>query len=414
MRLQLCAALVSLAIATPSANAADTVGEEIAPWQPGSLDIHQISTGRGNAGLTIFPDGTTLLVDAGEIARKTPHHTPDRPDGARPASEWIVRYIRHALRHDAKPKLDYVLLTHFHEDHMGEAGAGMDVSPKGHYVLTGVTRVADEIPVDKLLDRGWPDYRAMGVGSAKMDNYIAFVKWQTSHNGLKVERFTPGRNDQIALRREPQKYPQFELRNVGVNGEIWTGSGTATEKRMPPLDAIPHKKWPDENVFSTSFRLTYGNFRFFNGGDMPGIRPTSPAWHDIETPVAKVVGHVDAAILNHHGYVDAMNEFFVSTLRARVWTVSVWDQNHPTLGVWERLHSEKLYPGPRQVFATDVHPKARSIIKDIDRLASDRGHIVIRVSPGGRDYRVVIVDDRSESHRVAKTFGPYAADLKKP
>ena len=35
------------------------------------LDIHQISTGRGNAGLYIFPDGTTLLVDAGELPTKT-------------------------------------------------------------------------------------------------------------------------------------------------------------------------------------------------------------------------------------------------------------------------------------------------------------------------------------------------------
>ncbi|MEP6494314.1 MAG: hypothetical protein ABJF01_16645 [bacterium] len=29
------------------------------------MDIHQISTGRGNSALFIFPDGTTLLVDAG-------------------------------------------------------------------------------------------------------------------------------------------------------------------------------------------------------------------------------------------------------------------------------------------------------------------------------------------------------------
>ena len=35
---------------------ADIVGSEISPWVPGMLDIHQISTGRGNAGLYIFPD----------------------------------------------------------------------------------------------------------------------------------------------------------------------------------------------------------------------------------------------------------------------------------------------------------------------------------------------------------------------
>jgi len=31
----------------------------------------------------------------------------------------------------------------------------------------------------------------------------------------------------------------------------------------------------------------------------------------------------------------------------------------------------------------------------------------LRVSPGGDDYRVSIVDDTSESHRVTKVFGPY-------
>jgi hypothetical protein len=60
-------------------------------------DIHHTSTGRGNAGLCVLPDGTTLLVDTGELPGKTAQHTPDRPDGTLPAGQWVVRYIRHAL-----------------------------------------------------------------------------------------------------------------------------------------------------------------------------------------------------------------------------------------------------------------------------------------------------------------------------
>lgn len=390
-----------------TARAEDVEGKLISAWQPGMLEIHQISTGRGNAGLYIFPDGTTMLVDVGEQPGKNPKHTPPRPDDTRLASEWVVRYIRHALRHDQQPALDYVLLTHFHQDHMGELAPGMPVSPHG-YILTGVTRVVEDLKIGKLLDRGWPDYNnATQPDAPFMTNYLAFVKWQTEKNGLKVERFVPGRNDQVVLCREPQKYPQFEFRNVGVNGEIWTGQGTATDHRMPPLETIPRKKWPDENVFSLSFRLSYGKFKFFSGGDLPGIRKNSPSWYDMETPVAKVVGPVDAAIVDHHGYLDAMNEFFVATLSARVWTISVWDSHHPTAGVWQRLQSEQLYPGPRDVFATDVHPDARLAIPGIERMASDHGHIVLRVAPGGDSFRVVIVDDTSESHRVTKVFGPY-------
>jgi hypothetical protein len=33
----------------------------------------------------------------------------------------------------------------------------------------------------------------------------------------------------------------------------------------------------------------------------------------MEAPVAKVVGPVDAAILDHHGYLDSTNEFFATT-----------------------------------------------------------------------------------------------------
>ncbi|MBZ5584645.1 MAG: MBL fold metallo-hydrolase [Acidobacteriia bacterium] len=373
------------------------------------LEIHQISTGRGNSGLYIFPDGTTMLVDAGENARKTERHTPDRPDASHPAGEWIVRYIRHALRYQAQPALDYVLLTHFHGDHMGDPSEASPVSKSGAYKLAGLAEVGESLRIGKLLDRGWPDYNypaALEDGATK--NYRAFVKWQTGNNGLKVERFAPGRNDQVVLLHAAKQYPDFEFRNIGANGEVWTGVGAATRQHFPALETVPRADWPSENMCSISFRLSYGKFDFFNGGDITGIpSPGYPLWQDVETPVAKAVGPVEAAILDHHGYIDTMNEFLIATLRPRVWTLSVWESGHPTSAVWHRLNSTRLYPGPREVFATDLHPGVRAVISGIEKLASDRGHIVLRVSPGGGEFRVVIVDDSNESHRVLKVFGPY-------
>jgi hypothetical protein len=387
----------------------DVVGQPIVRWRPGELDIHQISTGRGNAGLYLFPDGTTMLVDAGELPAKTSRHTPDRPDNTRPAGEWIVRCIRHALAHDPHPALDYAILTHFHDDHMGGPSDRSPASPSGAYKLTGITQVGESLKIGKLLDRGWPDYSyPRPLDDAATKNYRAFVKWQVEHNGLKVERFAPGRNDQVVLCRDAKKYPNFEFRNVGANGEIWTGVATVTRNHFPPLETVPRGDWPHENMCSTSFRLSYGKFDYFNGGDIPGVPPeAAPSWHDVETPVAKAVGPVEAAILDHHGYVDSQNEFFVAALRPRVWTISVWDSGHPTIRVWQRLRSTRLYPGPRDVFATDLHPATRLVIVGIDRLASDAGHIVLRVAPGGESFRAVIVDDTSESHRVTKVLGPY-------
>ena len=47
---------------------AQTVGQPLPAWTPGSLDIHQINTGKGNSALFLLPDGTTMLVDAGDGA----------------------------------------------------------------------------------------------------------------------------------------------------------------------------------------------------------------------------------------------------------------------------------------------------------------------------------------------------------
>ncbi len=395
--------------AAPTLLGQDTPGSELSPWQPGTLEIHQISTGRGNSGLYIFPDGTTMLVDAGENAQKTARHTPDHPDSSRPAGEWIARYIRHALRHDRQPALDYVLLTHFHGDHMGDPSDSSPASPSGAYKLAGLATVGERLRIGKLLDRGWPDYNYPApLEDRATGNYRAFVKWQVENRGLKVERFVPGRNDQVVLLRAPKQYPNFEFRNIGANGEIWTGVGTVTRQHFPALETVPRADWPSENMCSISFRLSYGAFDYFNGGDIPGIvSPGFPLWQDVETPVAKAVGPVEAAILNHHGYIDTMNEFFIATLRPRIWTLSVWDSGHPTSAVWHRLNSTRLYPGPRDVFATDLHPGVRAVISGIEKLAGDRGHIVLRVSPGGREFRVITVDDSNESHRVLKLWGPY-------
>ena len=407
MRLSLC--LILLLTMRFMGQAGDSVGKPILPWEPGTLDIHQISTGRGNAGLYILPDGTALVVDAGEMPVKTAAHTPDRPDATSSAGERIVRYIRHALAHETQPSLDYVILTHFHDDHMGGPSDKSPTASCNAYKLAGVTQLGESLKIRKLLDRGWPDYSyPKPLEDRATTNYRAFLKWQTENNGLKVERFVPGRNDQVVLLRNPKKYPTFQFRNVGANGEIWTGEGTSTRKHFPSLDTVPASQWPHENVNSISFRLSYGKFDYFNGGDIPGVLSKGqPSWYDIESPVAKAVGPVDAAILNHHGYLDTHNEFFVRTLRPHVWTLSVWDRNHPTPGVWDRLQSKELYPGPRDIFATDVHPANRETIKGLENLASDRGHIVLRVARGGKSFRVVIVDDSSESYRVTRVFGPY-------
>src|SRR6187399_3039985 len=45
---------------------ASKTNETLPPWTEGYLYINHISTGRGNSAYVVMPDGTTLLIDAGE------------------------------------------------------------------------------------------------------------------------------------------------------------------------------------------------------------------------------------------------------------------------------------------------------------------------------------------------------------
>ena len=387
---------MTLALATgfallAAAAAAPRVGERLPAWTPGTLDIHHVNTGRGNAALLMLPDGTTLLVDAGDGGHRPPRGTAPVPDASRPTGEWIARYAR-AM---GAPAIDYGYLTHFHDDHMN-----------------AMVDVAERIPIRTMLDRGWPDYDYPSASHREF-HAPAFLRYREllRRGTVEAERLQPGRNDQIVLRNERARYPRFEVRNIAANGHVWTGVGTETRRHVPPLAGLDAQDWPTENMSSLAIRVSYGRFDYFTGGDMPGLpRPGYPEWHDVETPVARAVGPVDVAVLNHHGNRDSTNAFFVSALRPRVWVIPVWSSDHPGHDVLDRMYSTRLYPGPRDVFATNMIEANRIVIGPLlDRLASAQGHIVIRVAPGGASYEVIVLDDASESYAVESVHGPYEA-----
>lgn len=389
---------------------AQQVGETLSPWQAGQMDIHHINTGKGESTFFIFPDGTTMLLDAGNTLRPKPRVTSPRPDGSRPPGEWIVRYIRRVHPVEGRTTIDYAVLSHFHEDHMGDISEESPLAKSGKYQLSGITLVGDSFRIGTLLDRGWPDYNwPEPLESPMMHNYRAFIAYQEKQNGMVVKRFTPGRNDQIMLVHHPEAYPGFELRNIASNGEVWTGVGTVTRHLFPSLKDIPAGEMPSENMCSNVFRLSYGQFDYYAGGDIPGIlAPGAPAWQDLETPVAQVVGPVEVNLLDHHGYLDTENAYFLSVLRPRVDILHAWSPSHPSPRTLMRLLSTKIYPGPRDIFATNMMEANKVVIgSNLEKLASDQGHIVIRVAKGGGSYKIVVLDDSNESFRIKSVHGPY-------
>jgi hypothetical protein len=382
------------------------VGDQFSGWLEGYLDIHHINTGKGECSFFILPDGTTMLVDAGATARPKPRVTDPKPDGSRTPGEWISRYIQHFLEKQPSKKIDYVLLTHFHDDHIGELYAGLKSSESGNYILSGITEVAENLSVSKLVDRNWPDYNYPSpLKSNYIQNYIRFVKWNVEQKRFTAEQFRVGANDQFTLLHNPKKYNNFEIRNMASNGWIWTGVENNVRNHFPSVESLSANEYPAENMCSSAFRLSYGKFDYFNGGDL--TTGEAGTWQDIETPVGLVSGPVDVCVANHHAYYDAMGVTFLKAVRPRVHIVQVWSPSQPSPNILSRMLSTGTYPGPRDIFATNTMEETRVVSGRMESLKSQQGHIVVRVNPGGEDYMIYILDDSSESFRIKAIHGPY-------
>ncbi len=377
------------------------------PWRQGLLDIHHISTGRGNSTLAICPDGTSIMIDAGAVSTSVDALGPARPDDSRRPGEWIGRYALHHLRAAPRQELDYFVLTHFHGDHMGDLAPASPLARSGEYRLTGVTDVAEMIPIRCLIDRGFPDYSYPSPATYDATlNYIKFARYAAKH-GTKVERLDVGSAAQIALQHSHDA--SMEVRNLAANGEVWTGRGDETVRLFPDIAALKPNELPTENACSIALRLSYGSFRYYAGGDLTcDTRFGSQPWMDVETAAARVAGPVSVSTLDHHGYYDGTCPAFVRSMQSRIYILQSWHASHPALSVLDELYSPVLEPGPHDVVSTGlVHAASLADARLSDKMLSQHGHVVVRVSPEGKQYEVLILDDTSEDGRVMNRFGPY-------
>src|SRR5687767_3408583 len=87
---------------------AQEIGKPLPEWKEGMMDLHHINTGRGDAAFYILPDGTTFLLDAGEMPPdNSPRKTPVQPNDSKLPHEWIVLYIKKFMPPVSGGKLDY-------------------------------------------------------------------------------------------------------------------------------------------------------------------------------------------------------------------------------------------------------------------------------------------------------------------
>ena len=156
-------------------------------WQEGWLDIHHISTGRGNSALIIMPDGTNLLVDCGDnaISKAEEHNEvlPILPDDSKHPAEWIMDYFKHfAPQSVNNTSLDYAMITHYHNDHMGGVDEPFAVQTDSlPFLLNGITELGVLMPISTLINRSDLDNPIMP------ENYKTYIKEWREPRGLRTE-----------------------------------------------------------------------------------------------------------------------------------------------------------------------------------------------------------------------------------
>jgi len=307
-------------------------------WQPGWLEIHHIDAGEAVSTLIVSPVGKSLLIDAGEASW-------DKNDGA----NVIGAYVRAVL---GCARLDYVLLSHFHLDHVGFPGHG------------GLWHLVHEqgFSVGKLLHRDL--FRFVGVSSATLTSWRTYLQ---SGDGQAL-------HPEIAVLGSSQ----VQL-GGGVSFSIVAVDGNGV---LPAADLSTDGAPPDENDYSIAALLRMGRLDYFTAGDLSGqtlVSSQGYSYHDLETRVAPKVKDVDVLRVSHHGSSHASNASLLAELAPRISIIQVGDGNtdgHPTQATVNRLLAMSL------LYLTE-HGNAGTDLRGAKVL----GHVVLRTSTG-TDYTV--------------------------
>ena len=419
-----------------------TVGKVMPAWVKGNLDIHFINTTDGECTFIILPDGTQILVDAagaeqatGAVGSQTNTGIRQRWDPRKDKSfdcgDFIIDYIDRCMAWTGNNKLDYVLVTHLHNDHYGAHLNRPVSSLSGTYRLQSMVKILEHYQTGKLLDRGYPDYNypfdMMKVYTDKSEssvyNWISAVRWLVANRDLKVEKFVAGSDTQLSMVHEQGSF-NCKVRNLAVNGDVWTGTGTLFNSTFPVLSSVTcanppsvanEDNCPEENHESCCFKLSYGKFDYFAGADLQYDGCSSHTWKDIETPVAKACGKVEVMKADHHGCSNTNGTGYkgkkgtvsnaLEYLNPQCWIVNSWTDGHPRQATYENV--TELLPG-MDTYITNTCTAMQSY-KNYNRLKGHDGHIVVRVENGGETYRVCTLTDSDRQMTVKEVSGPYTS-----
>ena len=384
---------------TTTTSAKVEFGKTLPAWSEGCLDIHFINSARGECCFYILPDGTTLLVDAGEVT-DSEGSVPQRPNAETRPYITYAKYIKHFLP-EGKKAIDYCAPSHFHTDHIGSEGCVVGTSPAG-YRKSGLLALYDEVPYKHILDRAYPNYtedeETPALSGQLSQDWAKFVTWGVKKKKFTAERFLAG-EEQIKMMNNPKRYKDFSIFNICANGFIWNRTNSGVDK------VVGKRPKTGGNPASCGFHIRYGAFDYIACGDLVSSVQNRLAYY-FRDFVGN--GKLDAFKANHHlagnSWGSRMQE---CNFNPRVVLNHSFTLNKPD--VKKLMH---VLPVVESFYTTNLHKDFAKIPevkanKLADKITAYDGHIVLRVMPGGKYFYVYMLDDSDFEYKVKYVVGPY-------
>jgi competence protein ComEC len=287
------AALCAIAVAALPAKAAGAATSAPTPPEK-DLRVYFVDVEGGQATLFVTPAGQSLLVDTGW-------------DGGSGRGTRDADRIVAAAKKAGLTKIDYVLITHMHEDHVGGAPQLAAEFPIGEFIDHGENRESTDAPTVEV----WQAYQKL-LASGKYKHIVA----------------KPG--DVLPIR--------------GIHARVVSSDGALISSPLPGAgqenaackDSETRPADKTENLRSLGTIFTFGKLKILDLGDLTWDKEM-----ELMCPVNKL-GHVDIYIVSHHGWTQSSSPALVWGIAPRVEIMDNGAKKGGTPSTWDIL---KKSPG---------------------------------------------------------------------
>jgi competence protein ComEC len=338
-----------------------------------ALQMVAIDVEGGGGTLFVTPDGKSLLIDTGNPEQS-------RATGDHPSSERIAA-AAHAL---GVKKIDTLIITHYHSDHIGGIEGLLARMPIGTVIDHGVNRetTASPNPDAPQIDLKNPPPNSTAAGYQR---YMAAIAGHRHIVAKPDDVFHIG-GMTVTIVAADAKMIAKPLPGAGEDNPACAGmEGMASNGG-------------EENARSTSSVITYGKVKIAAFGDLTWDREK-----DLFCPVDKV-GKVDVLLASHHGTALSGSPAAVNSLAPIVAIVGNSARKGADAARMKTIKASPRIQGVWQLHTTTVAPDVNVPTDMIANPGTDQKsdmayNLRLRIE---KDGKITVINERNGFN---KTYG---------